>query len=330
MNVTSASMLVSSGVGKPQKKKSTAGKARKSIRKSLANGAALGNKAQEMLGLRNKTKTSFQIQRSGYLMKKPFSKASKNGVRGAWQKRYFVLKDSFLFWYSHRSGAVFDTQPSGCLPLGGCSVFPMGKENDSFVFEVSHPDFDGNLLLLKSNDAKAVDDWIKVLQECSKATWHNAMLGDAHIQKLKHADSELAREKEERLQQAQKAAEEFAEIRQQKLRVMEAQLDAQRQLEAQILEERVTAQKVEEEMSEQNAALERERREQEELRESMLEMEETLLDAQAAIERLEDLLKDRLEQNTRQSTRFPELQNHIETIRSFLDSGKDPSDDAEM
>ena len=64
------------------------------------------------------------LQMSGYLMKKPFS---SGGRSGPWQKRFFVLKDGFLFWYvdnksKKKLGKTFDMHPKGCLPLGGCIV----------------------------------------------------------------------------------------------------------------------------------------------------------------------------------------------------------------
>lgn len=63
-------------------------------------------------------KTSLYVQKKGYLSKKPFS--AKSVVKHQkWQKRWFVLKDSFLIWYKSKpSKGDFDLHPAGVLPLG--------------------------------------------------------------------------------------------------------------------------------------------------------------------------------------------------------------------
>ena len=60
----------------------------------------VGAKVEKFLGIGSAgTATSVvQVQKEGWLHKRPFTGSQK----GAWQKRYFVLKDSFLFWYEKK------------------------------------------------------------------------------------------------------------------------------------------------------------------------------------------------------------------------------------
>jgi hypothetical protein len=65
-----------------------------------------------------------EIQKSGFLRKKRFS---RQGKPGPWKSRFFVLKDGFLLWYSDKPSkkllqGTFDPHPKGTLPMGGCSV----------------------------------------------------------------------------------------------------------------------------------------------------------------------------------------------------------------
>ena len=94
--------------------------------------AAMDSKAKALLGLEESkekgkvparangtvAKTSLYVQKKGFLSKKPFS--AKSVVKHQkWQKRWFVLKDSFLIWYKSRPGkGDFDLHPAGVLPLG--------------------------------------------------------------------------------------------------------------------------------------------------------------------------------------------------------------------
>ena len=111
------------------------------------------------------------VQKEGWLWKRPFT----GSVNGSWQKRYFVLKDSFLFWFDSKSDSPFASKPKGALPLGAAQVFPLGKEGNSFLFEVTHMSFKHNMVL-KSEEKQDVDDWIEAMTDCRKGTWFFASL----------------------------------------------------------------------------------------------------------------------------------------------------------
>jgi len=290
------------------------------MRKSMNRTGAMGSKAQAMLGIGGSSSnlgvsSIVQTQRQGFMHKKPFTKAGITG-NGNWQKRFFILKDSFLFWYKSKPSTGFDMTPSGCLPLGGCSVFPMGKDSDGgFVFEVSHADFSGAVLQLKCHDKGEVDDWIRVLQDCSKATWQNAMLGDALVQKLKHEGTKMEKSKDEALQEARRQAEEMDKERQAKLQLMEKQLMSQREHEDAILRQKELAARLETELSDKDAQLAQERKSQEEETKRIEVMQSKLNNAMKAIESLESSISKRKDQNTAQHELLLE---YISTIKEFM------------
>ena len=67
----------------------------------FADDAKVGAKVEKFLGIGQaglQTSAVVGVQKEGWLMKKPFTGSEK----GAWQRRYFMLKDSFLFWYDKK------------------------------------------------------------------------------------------------------------------------------------------------------------------------------------------------------------------------------------
>ena len=194
--------------------------------------AEFGKKEKKFFGLGgagsdDSSPDSFlQVQREGWLYKKPLA-----GVRsGVWQKRYFVLKDSFLFWYDSKpSQGTFNWKPKGVLPLGGANVFPMGKEGSDFVFEVVHLGHDSTSLLLKVEDKADADDWIRVLNECRKATYANAVVGSAQLARIKSVGTKIEKDMMEALEQIQKKAAAIEEARERKFKTMMEHMEEQRQ-----------------------------------------------------------------------------------------------------
>lgn len=137
------------------------------------------------------------------------------------------MKDSFLFWYDRKVSSPFERAPKGCLPLGGCSVFPSGKEGNDYLIEVSHPEYKEHLLLLKTSDKADVEDWIRVLGECRKATYENAILGNALVDRLKAAGTALEKEKELAMMEAQEKAMTVNEVRQKKWELMKEHMESE-------------------------------------------------------------------------------------------------------
>ena len=97
---------------------------------------SINSSAQKRLGIGAGTagvpKGYLNVQKEGWLYKRPFT----GSVNGAWQKRYFILKDSFLFWFDAKTEAPFASRPKGALPLGAAQAFyqfKIGKLASGFV-----------------------------------------------------------------------------------------------------------------------------------------------------------------------------------------------------
>lgn len=171
-------------------------------------GKADSEEQHESLG----SNLSLEIQRSGFLRKKRFSRVGKPGP---WQKRFFVLKDGFLLWYSDKPSkknlqGTFDPHPKGALPMGGCSVRAVSGqsskgEDENRAFEVSHPDWHGSLLLAADDEADAAE-WCRLLNDARRVTMENALLGDAYIDELEAKGSALQDKAHDALKRAKDEA----------------------------------------------------------------------------------------------------------------------------
>ena len=170
-------------------------------------------------------------QKTGYLMKKRFSTGGKDSP---WQRRWFVLKDGFLFYYTKRckSDQVFNNHPKGVIPLGGCSVsYVKGRnsrgELEDRAFEVKHPDFNGASLLLAAEDEAQAQQWVRQLEDCRRVTWENALLGDAKLKALRARGTLASAEAEAALAAAQEKARALGAERDRKLAELDgAELEA--------------------------------------------------------------------------------------------------------
>mmetsp|Transcript_10134 Transcript_10134/g.11706 ORF Transcript_10134/g.11706 Transcript_10134/m.11706 type:complete len:337 (+) Transcript_10134:427-1437(+) len=162
-------------------------------------------------------------QKHGFMWKKPFR---RNAVhQGSWKKQWFMLQDSFLVWYPKRPRYRFDIHPAGCLPMGGCQIFQIGKVEGGFGFEVSHPAFDGATLVLKCQTSESALSWIDAMTDCQKATFENCQYGHATMLELQSHEHHTEDEVHEALEKARKNAEKAALIAEENLQIMEDHLD---------------------------------------------------------------------------------------------------------
>jgi len=120
-----------------------------------------------------------------------------------------------------------DLNFKGVLPVGGARAFPMGKDAEGFFqVEVTHADF-AHSLFLKTNDKTDVEDWMQVLEDCRKATYSNAVLGSALLDRLKSVGTTVEKEKQQALEVLQRQAEELEQARDTKWRTMMEHMQAQ-------------------------------------------------------------------------------------------------------
>ncbi len=84
----------------------------------------------------------------------------------------------------------FDTKPKGIIPLGGCKVEKLqrGPQGGKFGLKISHPDFAaGKMLVLAAEKEEDQRGWEKAINDCSRVTMENALLGDGMIEQLRAA-----------------------------------------------------------------------------------------------------------------------------------------------
>src|SRR5690606_1598676 len=130
--------------------------------------------------------------------------------------------DSFLFWWDFepKSPNGFDTHPKAAVPLGGASI---ALSDDKLTMVLRHPIYQakGDSLEMKAADWFEAQEWMSVIQAGMKATWENAILGYALIEKLKAKGGELENEKEVALLAAQREAERLDAEREEAARLTE-------------------------------------------------------------------------------------------------------------
>lgn len=181
---------------------------------------SLTSKSDKMFGLDQKD-YSLRPQKVGYLHMKPFSSSRTAAIGPMLRKRYFAVKDSFIFWWDSEWKSPdlgFDPKPRGAIPLGGATIRCLP---DQVTLELRHPIFTkGEVLSMKASDPFEAQEWKSAITSGMQATWENAILGFALIDKLKAKGSELESEKEDALQQAQKEAERLNAEREEAQRVL--------------------------------------------------------------------------------------------------------------
>lgn len=142
------------------------------------------------------------------MSKLPMSKPNSE----KWQRRLFVAKDGFLLYYTGSGSTVpvhFDTKPKGIVPLGGCKVEKVerGPKGGKVGLQITHPDFyEGRMLILAAESAEDQEAWFAALNNCSRVTMENALLGDSMIEKLRSSGTAAEKEKSDAMEALQKQA----------------------------------------------------------------------------------------------------------------------------
>ncbi|XP_023611638.1 pleckstrin homology domain-containing family D member 1 isoform X3 [Myotis lucifugus] len=168
---------------------------------------------------------STKVQLYGVLWKRPFGRPSAK-----WSRRFFIIKESFLLYYSESEKKSFETNkhfnihPKGVIPLGGCLVEAKEEPSMPYAMKISHQDFhvhrgpsswQGNILLAAESEFEQAQ-WLEMLQESGKVTWKNAQLGEAMIKSLEAQGLQLAKEKQEYLDKLMEETEELCLQREQR------------------------------------------------------------------------------------------------------------------
>lgn len=182
---------------------------------------------------------STKVQLYGVLWKRPFGRPSAK-----WSRRFFIIKESFLLYYSESEKKSFETNkyfnihPKGVIPLGGCLVEAKEEPSMPYAMKISHQDFHGNILLAAESEFEQTQ-WLEMLQESGKVTWKNAQLGEAMIKSLEAQGLQLAKEKQEYLDKLMEETEELCLQREQReeLERLNQVLEAEKQQFEEVVQE---------------------------------------------------------------------------------------------
>ncbi|XP_013400797.1 pleckstrin homology domain-containing family D member 1-like [Lingula anatina] len=148
-----------------------------------------------------------KAQLHGILHKRPVGHQSNK-----WSKRFFIVKDGFLLYYSEvemkdlKKRKRFSIHPKGALPLGGCTIEPAKEPGHIHSIHIKNDeDFDGVVVIAAETEMEQ-EKWLNVLRQSSRITWRNAQLGEAMIQQLENQGLQMAREKQDYYDQLQTEA----------------------------------------------------------------------------------------------------------------------------
>ncbi|XP_071502171.1 pleckstrin homology domain-containing family D member 1-like [Diadema antillarum] len=136
-----------------------------------------------------------KVQRWGVLWKKPFS---QNGST-KWAKRFFIVKEGFLLYYSESEKRdferkrTFNMHPKGVIPLGGAVIEAVNDPTRMCAFRIVHEDLNGSIYLATDTEYDR-EKWVDVMRKSGRITWKNAELGESMIQTLEKQSLELARD----------------------------------------------------------------------------------------------------------------------------------------
>uniref|UniRef100_A0A1I7XNC6 PH domain-containing protein n=1 Tax=Heterorhabditis bacteriophora TaxID=37862 RepID=A0A1I7XNC6_HETBA len=160
------------------------------------------------------------VQCNGTLLKK----YKKKNRPAKWSKRFFILKECFLIYYSTRFKKTFektrriDLHPKGIIPLIGCSIVSGGDVGKKHCLLIAHPQFP-SAIIVAAPDFKIQELWLKALRNATKinykgtysSSYKNTIVGESMIRELENRGVMLKEEKktyEERLEQEAKARQE--------------------------------------------------------------------------------------------------------------------------
>ena len=158
-----------------------------------------------------------KVQFSGYLYKQPFGHKSKR-----WQRRFFVIKEGFLLYYSESDGRTFERSnlfnihPKGVIPLGGCTATRMEIPGHKNSISIHHDSFYGGAVVMATNDKKSQDLWVDKISASSRVTWKNSALGAKLVQDFTQHTHELIEDKQKFIEQLDKEMETLAGERERK------------------------------------------------------------------------------------------------------------------
>lgn len=252
------------------------------------------NKAQKLLGLDGKetAPSALCVQLQGHLQLRDASA----GPMGLWKKRFGVIKDGFFIWYgspptgSSHATCNFDKSSKGVFPLNGAYV-KLCEGNDSLTqIELLHPDLPKSTFILKLVNEVEAKDWFQNLEKAKAATWDNALLGIAMLEKIEAEGTKLEAEKKAAVEELQRKAGKLRKANDAKIKLVEKQKKQMESLQNQLSKKEEEARVRETKKIELEKEIREEERDLKESERETKELETRLNIANMALRRLEDAL----------------------------------------
>ncbi|XP_072485592.1 pleckstrin homology domain-containing family D member 1 isoform X3 [Notamacropus eugenii] len=253
---------------------------------------------------------STKVQLYGVLWKRPFGRQSAK-----WSRRFFIIKESFLLYYSEsekksfESNKYFNIHPKGVIPLGGCLVEAKEEPNMPYAMKISHQDFHGNIVLAAESEFEQVQ-WLEMLRESGKVTWKNAQLGEAMIKSLETQGLQLAKEKQEYLDKLMEETEELCLQREQReeLERLNQILEAEKQQFEEVVQElRMEQEQIKRELELTARCLKGVEQEKKELRNLTESLQQTLEELSIEKKRTLEMLQEHENQSETQASQNKQL-----------------------
>ncbi|XP_041352966.1 pleckstrin homology domain-containing family D member 1-like isoform X3 [Gigantopelta aegis] len=223
-----------------------------------------------------------RIQIFGTLFKKPFGHQSNK-----WARRFFMVKDGFLFYYGDRERKEFDRRqyfnihPKGIFPLGECTFEAIQEPGHPFCMQINNHEVNGRLVLAAESDYER-SQWMDIMEKSRRVTWKNMTLADEMIRQMESQGLQMAREKQDYFDRLQ--SEVFA-LSEEKMKTEELERLNQ-ELEKEKLKMEQFTQELKEEYEKIKEELEDTTDIMAELHEDRIRLADTLNDQQNALESL--------------------------------------------
>ncbi|XP_002735487.2 pleckstrin homology domain-containing family D member 1-like [Saccoglossus kowalevskii] len=248
---------------------------------------------------------STRVQMWGVLWKRPFGHSARN-----WSKRFFVVKEGFLLYYSENEKKDFEKKrhfnihPKGVIPLGNSIISSIDDPLRNWSFKIEHEDYNG-VICLAADTENERERWVEVLRQSGRVTWKNAQLGDTMIQTLETQGLQLAKE-----------SQDYKDRLHTEICALRDEMDRNEELERIAAELEIEKKKIEETAKEMQNDLERNKLELEETVQLMKQVEND----KHSLNRNNDRLQDNLQLLAKEKEKTLQELQHKELVTKKLSS----------
>lgn len=282
--------------------------------------AQFKSKADKLLGLDDQTDNAIiLVQKEGWLRAQ--SQTSK--VR-TWHKLWAVVKDAYILFYSHKDESLpFNYQPKFVLPLGG-AVASLEVKDRRYI-SIKHPDVPNASYRFKAENPGESMDWVVAIEQGKKATWENALLGNALIEKMETVGSAMEEEKQAAFEELQAKATRLDKERDQKEKVMARDAERSTAFKQKLSTEKDRVEQLERKKTTVASKLSKQARTKNAAAKKRMSVEAKLQQAEKALRGLEEamIIRNANAPTTRFAREDTEVRASVGALRSFFEARAD-------